>query len=414
MVILIRRSIFLVAVLSLGGFAGWRIVVTSIADRYARNTPAHALEWDPRNATALLAIARHQLAEHDPAAAAVTARELLRVEPLAGQAFAVLAEAAEADGETDNARMLHQIASRRAPRDLRTRAWIIDGQLHEGRYAEALAQVDILLTIFPEQYENLLPILSRLADSPEFADALLHTLSRAPSWRTRLLQILSAEGSHSAVDKVYGQLQHDGGLSSEEAGRWYDRLMQDGLWREAYSRWTGELGLARGTTLPFVYNGGFETEPSGIGFDWRISGATGATIQRVAATGARGAFAIEVNFSGRRVPQINFEQRLLLAPDAYQLSFRAHAEALSGDKGLQWAITCQGQNEPLAVSAPIGGSFDWKTFAVSFVVPAENCLAQRLWLRNLGAAAAGKAVVGDVWFDDIAIVKSAIPDPETR
>jgi hypothetical protein len=66
------------------------------------------------------------------------------------------------------------------------------------------------------------------------------------------------------------------------------------------------------------------------------------------------------------------------------------------------------------VSAPIGGSFDWKTFAVSFVVPAENCPAQRLWLRNPGAAAAGKAVVGDIWFDDIAIVKSAISDPEAR
>ena len=412
--ILLRRGIFFVAVLALGGFAGWRIVVTSMADRYAGNTPEHALEWDPHNAAALLAIARRQLAEHDPVAAAATARELLRVEPLAGQAFAVLAEAAETDGETDSARVLHEIASRRAPRDLHTRAWIIDGQLHEGHYAEALAQVDILLTIFPELYETLLPILSRRADAPEFADALAHTLSRKPTWRARLLQILPAEGSHSAVDQVYGQLQHDGGLSSEETGRWYDRLMQDGLWREAYSRWAGELGLARGTTLPFVYNGGFETEPSGVGFDWRISGTAGAIIQRVAAAGAHGAFAIEISFSGRRVPEINFEQRLLLAPDAYQLSFRARAEALRSDKGLQWAITCQGQNEPLAVSAPIGGSFEWKTFVVSFVVPAENCPAQRLWLRNPGAAAAGKEVVGDIWFDDIAIVESAISDPEAR
>jgi tetratricopeptide (TPR) repeat protein len=412
--ITLRQGIFFVAALVLGSVAAWQIIATSIADRYARAAPERALEWDAHNPAALFTIARRQLTERDAKAAVVTARELLRVEPLAGQAFAVLAEAAEAAGETDKARALYEVALRRAPQNLRVRAWIIDAQLREGRYAEALAQIDILLTVSPEQYDKLLPILARLADAPEFASALAHTLSGKPPWRVRMLQILPADGSRAAIDQVYGLLQHDGGLSTEEAGRWYDQLMQDGLWGEAYSRWAGELGLAPGTSLPLVYNGGFQTEPSGIGFDWRISGATGVIIDRIAATGANGAFAMQVSFSGRRVPQINFEQRLLLAPDVYQLSFRARAEALNSDKGLQWAIACQGQSEPLAVSAPLGGSFDWKTFTVSFVIPAENCPAQHLWLRNPGAAAAGKEVVGDIWFDDITIVKTEMPDPEAR
>ena len=138
--ILLKRGLFFVAFFAFGGLTAWRIIATSMADRYAWNTPERALEWDPHNPAALLAIARHQLTEHDPTAATVTARELLRVEPLEGQAFTVLAEAAEAGGETDKVRALHEIALRRAPRDLRARAWIIDAQLREGRYAEALAQ----------------------------------------------------------------------------------------------------------------------------------------------------------------------------------------------------------------------------------------------------------------------------------
>ncbi len=398
------RQGFLIAVaLTLAGVAAWQIIATSIADRYAGGAPERALKWDPHNSSALLAIARRQLAEHDPEAAAATARELLRVEPLAGQAFVMLAEAAEAAGNTDKALALYEVASRRAPRDPRTRAWLVDAQLREGHYAEALAQIDILLATSPQQAGNVLPIMAQLADAPEFARALAHELAGKPQWRFGLLQELLAHGSHDAAEQVYSSLQQDGGLSTEEAGRWYDRLMHDGFWGEAYSRWAGDLALAPGTSLPLVYNGGFETEPSGIGFDWRIARTPGVIIERVATAGASGEFAVQVSFSGRRVPQINFEQRVLLVPGAYQLSFRARADALNSDKGLQWAINCSGQSEPLAVSAPLGGSFAWEKFDVSFVVPAENCPAQRLWLRNPGAAAAGKEVVGDIWFDDVAI-----------
>jgi len=159
--------------------------------------------------------------------------------------------------------------------------------------------------------------------------------------------------------------------------------------------------------LPLLFNGGFETEPSGIGFDWRIRPTAGVNIERQHKPGATDAFALSVSFSGRRVPEINLEQRLLLSPGTYNMSFRARAEGLHSDKGLQWTVTCFAPSEPAAASDLLDGSFEWKRFEAALTVPDAGCVSQRIWLRNPGAAAAGKDVVGEVWFDDFAIVKAS-------
>ncbi|GAA0708208.1 hypothetical protein GCM10009105_07580 [Dokdonella soli] len=357
----------------------------------------------------MLALAQRELRDKHPQAAVTAARELLRHEPLEGRAFSVLATAAEEVGDITQARTLYEIAVLREPRDLHSRAWIIEALLRDGYYDEALAQINVLLRISPGQGSKLFPVLVKLADAPEFSQALTRILGSQPTWGDGVLSALLARGSVGAVDAVFGALQREGILSVEESGRWLDRLIKAGLWGEAYSRWAGGLALAPGEVLPVVYNGGFETEPTNIGFDWRISNSAGVTIGRVPAIGATGAFAAKVAFSGRRVPQVNFEQTLLLAPGTYLLHFRARAEALSSDRGLQWAIACQGERAPLAVSALLEGSFDWRQFDTPFVIPANNCPAQRLRLHNPGAAAAGKTVLGDIWIDDVAISATIVP-----
>lgn len=396
--------------LALATVAAWRIVASGMADLLAADTPTQALAWDPAHPAAQLARAREQLAERHPAAAIATARAVLRAEPLQAQAFVVLAEAAQAEGDAEAARALREIALRRAPRDLRTRAAVIDLQLSEGRYAEALAQIDTLLRFSSAHKATLLPLLARLAAAaPAFADALAHALVARPAWRSEMLAALLAQGSAAALDQVYGALLRDGGLSNEEAGRWLDHLGAAGEWGEAYGRWAGTLALPPGASLDAVYNGGFESAPTGIGFDWRLRDAPGVSIEREGGAATSGVYAAKVTFTGRRVPQIDLEQALLLAPGAYRLSFRARARDLRSDRGLQWAVGCQGAAEPFGVSPRLEGTFGWKAVDAGFVVPEENCPAQRLWLRNPGADGAGKILSGTIWFDDIAIDKAIPP-----
>lgn len=393
--------IALVAVLL--ALIGWRIIATSSADRLAHDAPLRALAWDPSNPAALVALAEAQLAERQWAAAAATARALLRTEPLQAQAFVIMAAAARAGGDVQHASVLDRIALRRAPKDPRARVVAIDTRLSEGNYAAAMAQIETLLRISPAFRQRVLPILVQLADTPAFADALAHSLSANPPWRTAVLAALLAQGSRAAWTQVYSAVQRDGALTQEEAGRWLDRLAGLDQWGEAYSRWVGTLSLPSGTPLVLVHNGGFEQEPTQIGFDWRIRNSPGVIIERVQVNGASGASAARISFAGRRVPTIEFEQNLLLGAGTYQLGFRALANDLRSEKGLEWAISCTGAARPFAVSPRLQGTFAWKAFTTQFNVPAEHCPAQRLWLRNPGSAGSGKIVSGDVWFDDFAI-----------
>ena len=399
---LVRHGMFVIA-LVLAGLATWRVIVTGLADRLINGAPEQALLWEPHNPSALLAVAKRQLDDDNPDPAAATARELLRVEPLTGEGFVILAKVAEKAGDLAHAETLYGIAVRRAPRNVYARAWIVENLLRKNRYRDALDQFDTLFRIAAEQARKFLPHFTQLADTPEFTHALAAAFESHVPWKADMLLALLEHGSRDAVDNIFGALQLKGDLASDETGRWLDRLMRDGLWGEAYSRWVGGLTLTPGAPLPLLYNGGFETEPTSIGFDWRVRPTVGVTIEREPVAGATGSFAIDIGFAGRRVPEVNLEQRLFLAPGAYRFSFRAHAEALNSDKGLQWALQCFGQNQPLAASALLEGSFAWKRFETAFVVPDDNCPSQRIWLRNPGAAAAGKEVGGEIWFDDFAV-----------
>jgi hypothetical protein len=319
----------------------------------------------------------------------------------------ILAKAAKAAGDSAKVEALDRIAVRRAPRNAYVRGWLIGALLGKARYAEALAQFDTLFRLAPGQAQKFLPVFAQLAEAPDFAQALIDAVGSHASWKTAMCSTLLDHGSHDAVDRFFDGLLGQENLSDEQTGRWLDWLMQRGFWDEAYARWVGWLKLAPGVPLPLLFNGGFETDPSGIGFDWRIRPTAGVTIERQHKQGASESFALGVRFSGRRVPEINLEQRLLLSPGTYNVSFRARAEGLHSDKGLQWAVQCFAASEPATVSDLLDGSFEWKRFEAVLTVPDGGCLSQRIWLRNPGAAAAGKDVVGDVWFDDFAIVKAS-------
>ena len=403
----LRQAGLLIIGIALAGLAGWRVFATAVAERRASHVPEESLQLERRNPAAMLTLAQRHLQDRDAEGAIAIAHELLREEPLTGQAFVILAKAAEATGDSTQAEALYRVAVRRAPRDVYVRAWLVRDLLMKTRYAEALAQFDTLFRLSPGQAQDFLPVFAQLAEAPDFAQALIVAVGSSASWKTSMFSTLLERGNHDVVDQFFGGLLRQGNLSDEETGRWLDWLMQHGHWDEAYARWVGWLKLAPGAALPLLFNGGFETDPSGIGFDWRIRPTPGVTIERQHKPGASQNFALSVSFSGRRVPEINLEQRLFLSPGIYEMSFRARAEGLHSDKGLQWAVQCFAASEPATVSDLLDGSFEWKRFESVLTVPDAGCLSQRIWLRNPGAAAAGKDVVGDVWFDDFAIVKAS-------
>src|SRR5690606_10682305 len=98
----------------------------------------------------------------------------------------------------------------------------------------------------------------------------------------------------------------------------------------------------------------------------------------------------------------DLRQPLLLGPGHYELTLRARAEFLHSDQGLQWIVRCQGG--PIAAGlGPLEGSFEWRSFAAEFEIPAEKCRGQWLELYNPAVHGTAQQVTGDLWVDDIII-----------
>lgn len=393
----------LIAVLGFVLVSGWRIVGQMQAERYQKEDPDRALAWRPNDPSALLVLAERQLAKGDVVLAQASARRLLAHEPLQGEAFRVLAEAADRQGHREKAYQLYRIAERRAPRDLPTRAWLTQRFLEKGEYNEALDQIDRLLRMSPKRATNIHPVLVQMAKDEKFAEALAQSLRANPPWRRGFLAVLHnpKTGDPVAAGQVMGALQQQGGLSPEEYTGWLDSLMAQGRWEEAYARWAGAVPKPGGR-LPLVYNGDFAHVPSDSGFDWRLRRIPGVLLQFEETSGTRGQAAY-LRFLDRRIPSAGLEQALVLSPGRYQVSLRARAQALRSALGLQWVIACVGSGGVVARTGPVEGSFGWREFEAAFAIPDSGCTGQ--WLRLINPVPAGSAqrVAGDLWFSDVKI-----------
>lgn len=401
----IARVLLLALFVCASGFAAWRIVAVTQADRWASEDPSRALGWLPGHPVALLALAETQLRRGELAAAEATARRLLAVEPLEGRGFRVLAAAAQQQGRADEALALYGIAVRRSPRDTAARAWLIERYLLAGDYRNALVHIDALLRTSPGQGTTLLPLLVQLSADPRFASALADVLVRRPTWRAGLLGQLATAADPRAGDQVMSALNQRHGLDRDEFNGWVLALQRQSRWGDAYARWVGSLDL-HGKPVPLVFNGDFETPLGNQGFDWHLLRIPGVSLVVEQGGGATGS-AAHATFRGRPVAQVPLEQPLLLAPGSYRFSARVRTGMLRSDRGLEWAISCVGQGEPIATSERLQGSTAWRRISMPVVVPGEACPAQWLRLRNPVPAGSVQQVSGEIWFDDVAIVPDA-------
>ena len=399
------RYAVMIVVLAFVLVASWRIVGQMQAERYAETAPERALAWRPNHPQALLVLAERQLAEGRLAEAQASARRLLAHEPLQGVGFRLLAEVADREKRPADAFRLYLIAERRAPRDLKTRAWLTQRYLERGDFSKALAQVDRILRMAPQRGRSINPVLAQLAEDPAFAQALAATLRQEPPWRTAFLNALRdpRTGNPLAAGRVMQALQNQGGLAPEEYAGWLDSLILQGRWGEAYARWAGKA-VKPGGRLPLVYNGNFAEPPSDAGFDWRRRRVPGVLLQFEPGSAADGQV-VYFHFLDRRVPNAGLEQPLLLSPGVYRLTLRMRAQSLRSELGLQWVVACTGPAGVVGRTDAIDGSFPWRTFEADVSIPAAGCPGQWLRLVNPVPSGAAQRVVGELWVDDVRIAQ---------
>jgi len=393
-----------VLLLLLAGVA-WRVLSLGMAEQFARTQPVRALSWRSDHPVALVLQAERLAASgRDAASASRLARQALQANPLDGRGFRVLGRLAADRGDLVRAARFHALAVTRSPRDLPSHAWLFEHELRSGKVAKALVHADLMLRVQPELKARLFPILIGLAGDESARPALARLLAKAPPWREKFLQAMLAEPGDSRQLVVVLDASAGSGLSRTELAAWLERLTADQAWDQAYVVWASQL--PPGTpALANLYNGGFESEVTGLGFDWRFEHVPGASIEVLAGPGVSGQQALSVGFDHQRVPFRHVRQLLLLSPGRYLLEGHQRAEDLRTPRGLSWSVACAGSTVPLVATAPLKGNSDWTEFAVEWVVPDGGCPSQWLELALLARVDSEQMVSGRAWYDDMRIVR---------
>lgn len=387
----------------------WRVITLGLADHFARSDPDKALGWRSSHPMALLAAAEQIALEGtNPERAEARARAALAANPMEGRAYRVLGQLAMARKDETGAFKFYQQASRLSPRDIPTHMWLEAYYFRSGKPVEALRHVDMLLRLEPERNWQQYNLLQAVAGFPPAHAALAAALLRRPPWRERFMaQICApAEGSSVARTPLINILRKSAeGLSAQELSHWINCLSRDRRWGEAYLTWVSSLPKEQKLELANVFNGGFEHEPSNMGFDWLVTSAPGFMVERVPTQAAGGEAALRVSFEEGRVQFNHLRQQLVLSPGNYRLQGRSRAEGLRSERGLVWSIQCVEGGEPIANTKPVSGLTPWIDFSIDFQVPPEACSAQWLQLAVPARSKAEQRIGGRAWFDDIGIIR---------
>ena len=401
------RALQLLGLVAILLLIAWRILSLGMADFFALNQPERAIEWRKDHPRALFRAAEKADLAGNAAQAIALSRRALSANPLEGRAYRVLGRVAERQGDQARAVSYFQEAVRLSPRDIPTQLWLEGYFLSIGQPVEALRHIDMLLRIEPEKNWRQYTLLQKLAAFPPAHAALAAALAKRPAWREGLMvRICPLEpGSSALVAPLINRVREQpGGLSGQELSSWLPCLERDGRWGEAYLTWVSSLPNSQRSKLTNIFNGGFEDEPSGVGFDWVIGSDPSFQVERLDTPGAGGKAALRLTFSEGKVQFNHISQWLILGPGSYTFGGRYRAEGFRSDQGLVWDLRCAEGNRQIAASPPVAGLTPWKRFDVKFEVPAQGCQAQRLQLTVPSDSGSAQRVGGRAWFDDLQVI----------
>lgn len=388
---------------------GWRAFTLGMADAKALKKPEEALQWRRSHPAALFILSEQQAKNPE---AHISAREnalaSLKAYPLNGRAYRVLAQVSEAEKNSPLAHALYQKAELYSPRDLETRAALLNHALLGNQLEAAVYQLDILLRLQPDLLPQLMPVMGQLAAIPAAHGPLILALGKNPPWRLHTIKSLFAQDKAGERYPLFVSRlsQNKGGMPDAEQQAWLGALNQNKQWSLAYLSWAVNLPPEIQQDLGNIFNGSFENEPLGSEFDWQFITVPGASMDRSFREGVSGEKALRVQFGDRRVLFNHVKQTLILPAGAYRFSGQGLAEDLVTERGLVWNIQCLGGGPNLAISDPWqGNSQQWRRFSLEFEVPALNCEAQSLVLQLPARVPAEQQVSGALWFDDLRIQK---------
>lgn len=317
---------------------------------------------------------RAKLAENDLVHSQIdksAIRSAAQRDPLSDGVFVLAALDSREQGRYREALNILQIARKRDPRNRITRLLLADSYAREARAGEFVAEALALDQLRAGTTRPLIPILAEFAKSASTSVDTIEAL-RDSKLGEQVMANLARDTVSPELLLQFRYKPKKNGLVSEQ-----DRSRIDGLvtpyldandWPAAQSLWLDFYGHPD-VDLSEVTNHDFRGN-LGPPFGWRLQQSNG-----IAELTSRG---LELVHYGRSQWPVA-TQTLLLQPGSYRINFQA--EPLNGAfPPLAWQVSClKGGEILLDLPFERSGLFELPQ-RDTFVVPGQNCSAQRLTL----------------------------------
>ena len=336
--------------------------------------------------------------------------ELLRENPANAAAYLMLAAEYERAGDTDGAARAYASAYKVAPIDRDVLAAAAAFFLRRGQNTQALVLLENAVEHYDDMRESAFPVMAQSLASGREESEWKAVIERGPTWLGAFVTTSCQRGLDPAVLlPIFLSRVAVGKASPQETACLVDHLRIAGRWDEAYQVWLDTLPRERLADVGFIFNGGFEFQPSGVGFDWipdrALERDSGHVVEFARTNAAAGARALRVSYNGKRQTGIPIAQYLVLAPGRYEVSGMARPESVRAGHGAHWTLRCMiggKAGAPVANSERFLGTSEWEPFSFDATIP-DGCPGQLLQLEAAGAGEGPVFLSGTVWFDNLAI-----------
>lgn len=200
---------------------------------------------------------------------------------------------------------------------------------------------------------------------------------------------------------VWSRIEKVGDPPVDVALNYVDYLLTKGDPKVAKRIWAGLYPGSLDNDL--IWNGSFEMDSGGRGFDWRIGKADGVDIGFDHEKKTVGDKSLKIQFSGKNnVDFHHVSQIVAVDPNTnYMLTSDISTTDITTRSGLRWQVSCKGMNE---FSEIYTGTMDWTTASVSFITPPDCNLIHVRIIRSKSQKL-DNLISGEAWIDNVKLLK---------
>ncbi len=388
----------------------WLIISRSLVAYLAQTEPETALSLNSSDPLALVALAEKailfdkNLTTKSLNEARGRLEEALSEFPLNARALRLLGQLLARTGDDAKATRAMQTAARYSSQEVLAVDWTMRSSFQNKDYRSAAYYADVLLRAHQDLYKFALPVLGHMAEDDVGKKEIKKLFATNPPWRFWFFiePGMAITDVRTPLELLLSLKDTDAPPTPGELQGYIGFLFQHKFYKFAYFVWRQFLPpeqLAHGGLL---FNGGFETKPSGTLFDWKLEQADGAFVDIAPRPDSPDKNALSVEFGQGRVNFGGVWEMVILPPGVYRLT-GSYEGSVTGPRGMQWSVLCFG-GSAIGESQMILGTFpEERQFEFDFKVPSTGCEVQTVRLDLAARTSSEQLVAGLVRFADLSI-----------